>query len=86
MKRFVLFLLTTLTLVSCRTDSDAKYKKAHIQMEGGVPIHCQVIDVETLVNSTNQMLQIKTVEYGWVAVDSKNFILYQTDKCPICNK
>lgn len=85
MKKIVLLLLTTLALVSC-SDSDAKYKKAHIQAEGGVPIHCQVIDVGTLVNASNQMLQIKTVEYGWVAVDTKNFILYQTDKCPICNR
>lgn len=86
MKKIVLFLLTALMLVSCRTDSDTKYKKVHIQAEGGIPIHCQVIDVGTLVSASNQMLQIKTVEYGWVAIDTKNFILYQTDKCPICNR
>lgn len=86
MKRFVLFLLAALTLVSCRTGSDAKYKKAHIYMEGGVPIHCQVLDVGALVHSYNTMLEVKTVEYGWIAVDTKNFILYQTDKCPICNR
>lgn len=86
MKKIVLLLLTTLALISCDNGITKKYTKIHIQMEGGVPIHCQVLDYGCLTNSQNPTYEIKTKEYGWVVVCSKNFMLYKVDKCPICNR
>lgn len=87
MKRLALLLLAALALVSCDDGiTTRKYTKVHIQMEGGVPIHCEVLDMGTLTVSHNPTYEIKTQEYGWIVVHSNNFMLYKTDKCPICNR
>lgn len=83
MKKILLLALTTLALTSCDDGMTAKYKKVHIQMDGGVPIHCQVLEWGSASYCSSE---IKTQEYGWVIVSSENFMMYSTDKCPICNK
>ena len=87
MKKLVLLLLTVLALASCNKGAvNGKYTKAHIEATGGVPIHCNVLDLTTLTNAANPTFEIKTAEYGWLVVNSNNFILYSTEKCPICNR
>jgi len=87
MKKILLLVLTTLALASCDNGAkNGRYTRIHIEATGGVPIHCQVLDCSSLSHGYNPTYEIKTAEYGWLAVNSKNFIMYSTDKCPICNR
>lgn len=86
MKKIILLLLTALALVSCNDEIGRKYTKVHIEMDGGVPVHCQVLDYGSFSHHYNPTYEIKTQEYGWVVVSSENFMMYKTDKCPICNR
>ena len=87
MKKILLLALATLALASCDNGAkNGKYTRIHIEATGGAPIHCQILDMGTLTASHNPTYEIKTVEYGWIIVNSNNFIMYSTDKCPICNR
>ena len=89
MKKLLLTLLTisALSLAGCNetnqtANGQQSYKHVHLQMEDKC-MHDDVVSYAFDWDGT--MVEINTKTYGWVMVNG-GYMLYNSDRCPLCNK
>lgn len=92
MKKILITILATmsLSLTGCKLNSNRVdnnyyrgFKHVHIQLGDDKVIHDDV--VEYSYNSEGGTVQLNTKNSGWVML-SGGYLLYNTDRCPLCNK
>ena len=90
MKKLALILvaLFTLGISACEKDTNLKnfepgcYQRVHIQLNVNHSIvHDKVISYKFATHGT--FVQIETERSGWIAMND-GFMLYNSEKCPIC--
>ena len=59
------------------------YKYVHIESTTNTVFHDEVIEWNFTVHQT--MVEIHTKNYGWICLND-NFVLYNSEKCPLCNR
>lgn len=82
-----LLALASLSLAGCdgQTNQVAvghSYAHVHLQIEDKC-VHDDVISYAFDWDGT--MVEVNTKTYGWVMVNG-GYLLYNSDKCPLCNK
>ena len=84
----ILVTLVSMSLVGCsKTNydmSESYHSYKHIHLESGDKyIHDDVISYSYDYDGT--IVEVNTKTYGWVLM-STGYMLYNSDKCPLCNK
>lgn len=89
MKKLLLSLLTivSLGLTGCSQNNQVgngnqSYTHIHVQI-GDKVMHDEVISYAYDWDGT--VVEANTKTYGWIML-SNGFLLYNSDKCPLCNK
>lgn len=89
MKKLLAVILLALTLTGCDetnilSSGSGQYKYIHIQFVSGTnPVHDEIKHYTYCGSGT--FVQVETKTYGWIALND-GFMLYNSDRCPICNK
>lgn len=84
---FALLTIASLALAGCNDTNQTQngkqsYKHVHLQLEDKC-IHDDVTSYAFDWDGT--MVEINTKTYGWVMVNG-GYMLYNSDRCPLCNK
>lgn len=82
-----LLAITCLCLTGCddgnqTTHGSGKYTHVHVQLSDKV-FHDDVVAYNYKYEGT--AVEINTKTYGWIFLNN-GFMLYNSDKCPLCNK
>ena len=87
MKKLVLLVTAALALAGCtsgnyKSSGSGSYAHCHIQIADKI-VHDDVIAYNYKYEGT--AVEINTKNYGWIFMNN-GFMLYNSDRCPLCNK